>query len=277
MGASQIRAPIAQTPIDSDHLCRKLEEEFPSSVRRLPVFPAKLQKIPCNDDSGNFFLVKEERCFWIEQIDISDEGCLTHPVIVHVETQFMHFAGIESDLIDDEFGATFDFLLQLEVLRNYFPFEQFVVCRHRSDAEFGLLVVLIEPAVHLVQHANEPDGVDVEHGFRHSFVPRDRIVPCHGEDVMKSLTVQEPGLALESVPIEIFAREMKNDLLAGIEDRFSEGLRRELGIASGIVGDGNPVDRGILNELGGKRAGLDGVPLPHGAADRDELDSEQEA
>jgi hypothetical protein len=93
---------------------------------------------------------------------------------------------------------------------------------------------------------------------------------------MKALAVQQPRLALQSVSVHILTSEVKDNLHPRIKNGFSKCLGGQLRIPARIIGDGNPRDAGIFDELTGKRAGFDGVSFPHGTADRYEFNSEEE-
>jgi len=192
---------------------------------------------------------------------------------IHVKPQLGHFARVETNLVDDELRAALDFLLEFEILRNHFSFAQFEIRCDRPDAKLCLQQLLIlavavrvfriQPLIHLVQHRYQADGIDVEDRLGETFVSRGGIIAGHGEDIVKALAVEQPRFAFESVPIQIFAGEMNDDFFARVKDRPAEGKRRELRIAAGVIGHGDPVNLGTRDEFVGKGAGLYGAVFGH--------------
>jgi hypothetical protein len=71
---------------------------------------------------------------------------------------------------------------------------------------------------------------------------------------VEALAGQFPRGALQAVAVEVLAREVDQDFLAGVNDRTAEGHRAELRVAAGVVGDGNAIDRVAADELSGESA-----------------------
>jgi hypothetical protein len=131
-----------------------------------------------------------------------------------------------------------------------------------------------EAIINSGQQRNEPDGVDIEDGLGAAQAAAEGVVAGHGEDVVEAFAVEHPGFGLEAVAVKVLAGEVDDDLFAGIEDGAAEGQGRELRMAAGVVGDGDPVDGGAGDEVVRKGAGFGRGALVHRAADGDEFRGE---
>ena len=112
----------------------------------------------------------------------------------------------------------------------------------------------IPAAIHLVEHRQQSDRIDVEHRLGAAVVAGCGVVAAEGQDVVETFAGELPGFAFEAVAVKILAREMNQNFLAAVEDRLAEGHRAKLRIAAGVVGDRNPVDPIAVHQMRGKRA-----------------------
>ena len=209
----------------------------------------------------------------IKDADVADQRHRLHSVAVHAKTKLTNLSGIVSDLIDNELCSAFYFLPELQILGDNFALTELEIGRHGADEELsfaekmglvaGAVARVVETVIHLVQHRNQTDGVVVEDRFRHSLVAADRMVPGHGEDIVKPLAMQLPGFTPQSIAIEVLARKVDDDFFPRIEDGLSECLRCQLGITAGIVRHGAPIDSGRLRQLTCKSPSAESTLLRH--------------
>ena len=115
------------------------------------------------DDDSRYLMVMEKLCnFGINDVDVPDQRHWLHTVAVHIKTKLANLLGIVPDLIDDELRAAFDFLPELEILRNDFAFMQLEICCYRTNEKFRFaekvcfvacaVARVVEAVIHFVQH-----------------------------------------------------------------------------------------------------------------------------
>ena len=118
----------------------------------------------------------------------------------------------------------------------------------RPSARCGAPLVL-EARVHLREHADQPDGVDVEHGSRMPLVARHRVVTRHAEDIAEPLGAELPAAALQRVPVPVLACQVNDHFLPERQEVVPERVGREHRVPAWVVGDRKHVDPRVCREL----------------------------
>src|ERR1700683_578101 len=163
---------------------------------------------------------------------------------IHVRAKLRDLPRIEPDLVDDEVRPALDLLLQLQVLRNYLALAQLEIRCYGTNAELSssqalaiaAKLALSQSLIHSLQQRNQPNRINIENRLGEPLVTSHRKIASHRQDIVESLAIEHPCFALQTITIEIFAGEVDYNFLARIEDRPAQSQRRELRIASGVIG-----------------------------------------
>ena len=75
---------------------------------------AQLQQFVRDHDAGNSLLMENLGNARAQHVNVADERRLLHSVLIHPSAQFMDFARVEANLINDEMGAALDLLLEFQ-------------------------------------------------------------------------------------------------------------------------------------------------------------------
>ena len=196
--------------------------------------------------------------------------------------QLVVLARVVADLVDDEPRARRHLLRQLQVLRHDLPLVPLVV-RHDAPQEevrptqraVGPPLV-VQAHVHLGEHAEEPDRVDVEDRRRMPLVAGHGIVARQTEDVAEPLGAELPAAALERVPVPVLARQVDDHLLAERQKVAPERVGREHRMPTRVVRDRQHVDPRVRRELARLRLERTAAVPRQKAAARDELRGDDE-
>ena len=152
----------------------------------------------------------------------------------HVLEQLVHLAGVVADLVDDEGGPGGELGGELEVLRHDLALVALVVVDDGPEEEVGPFHARpaapgsprFQSLVHVREHLEEADRVDVEDAAGAAAVAVGRVVAGQGEDALEPLAGQLPGVALQAVPVPVLAGEVDDDVLPPATAGRSRGCRR---------------------------------------------------
>ena len=108
-----------------------------------------------------------------------------------------------------------------------------------------------------MEHGNQADRIQIKHRHGLTLVACHRIIAGQRENIVKSLRCATPGRGLQTVSIQVFAREVNDQWRAPGLECSGNPIGRQHRIAAGVVGDGNPPDPRVrsqrftqFNELG---------------------------
>ena len=269
--ASEIDTAKAEPARDRNLLGSQVEEE-----RAIPLL-GQGEQLVCDDDAGDPSGVEDPCRPRREHVDVREDRHV-ETVQGHPAQELVVLACVVADLVDHEAGAVLDLLAQLEILRHDLTLVSLVVRDDTAEEEVRRSCQSVLTAlVHVGEHAQQSDRVDVEHGRRDPPVARHRVVARQREHVMKPFRPEFPAAALERVAIPVFAREVDDHLLAALNQVGSERVRSKHCVAARVVGDREHVDPRMLRELTRQRQNVLGSPLGDQAAAGHELGGDDEA
>ena len=196
-----------------------------------------------------------------------------------VAQQLVVLARVVADLVDHEARAGPDLLGELLVLRDDLALVQLVIGDHAPEEEVRPVEPLVGPrdvqaGVHVAVELQQADRVDVEHRRGGAAVPAERVVARQAQDVAEPLGGELPAPALERVAVPVLAGQVDDHLLPARDQVGAERVGREHRVATGVVGDRQHVDPGIIGQrarLVDQRAAAIGGDHPTGGhqLDRD--------
>ena len=109
-----------------------------------------------------------------------------------------------------------------------------------------------QPVVHRPQQRDQADGVEVEHRLGQAAEAAGGIVAGDGQDVLETFRGVAPGGRFQAVAVHVLAGQVQDDAAAAVGHQAGEPVGRQHRPAARIVGDRNPADPRIGQQVLGE-------------------------
>ncbi len=254
--AADVHAAIVHATQDSKLAGRPFQVSFFALVCQSGLLFHTFEEVVGNHTAGNTPLVHEAGHMDVGDEEIAKQGN-AEIVLINIAEGLVILAGVKAELGDAVIGPGADFALQLVILHHQLSFRVFEGRDGDADKKGGGVQAGSGfPLVEMAEEIDDMDGVEVENRFRVAAKPLLGIVAGNDQQVVETNAVPAIQKAFHLVTVFILAGKVADDIQTHFKNFLADDIRRQGGVAAGIISDGDGGDATVSRHASGQVKGL---------------------